>query len=102
MGDRSGLLFFQAMNGAFGSAINTSTALPAQLQVVSREVTAGMYGVLPFYIATFVVLVPLDLIPVLFNAIVIYFIANLRNGFQYFATYCFLLCLEYFVGIALG
>jgi hypothetical protein len=30
---------------------------------VPTQVTAGMYGVLPFYLATFVVLIPLDLIP---------------------------------------
>ena len=46
--DRTGLLFFQAMNGAFGSAINTSTAIPTQLQVVNRERTAGMYTIFPF------------------------------------------------------
>lgn len=46
--NRTGLLFFQAMNGAFGSAINTSTAIPTQLQVVSRERTAGMYSIFPF------------------------------------------------------
>jgi ABC-type multidrug transport system ATPase subunit len=46
--DRTGLLFFQAMNGAFGSAINTSTAIPTQLQVVQRERTAGMYTIFPF------------------------------------------------------
>ena len=46
--DRTGLLFFQAMNGAFGSAINTSTAIPTQLQVVNRERTAGMYSIFPF------------------------------------------------------
>ena len=82
--DRTGLLFFQAMNGAFGSAINTSTAIPAQLQVVSRERTAGMYKILPFYAATFVALIPLDTLPVLFNASAIYFVANLRHGAEHF------------------
>ena len=100
--DRTGLLFFQAMNGAFGSAINTSTAIPTQLQVVQRERTAGMYGILPFYLATFVALIPLDTLPVLFNAAAIYWVANLRGGMDHFFIYAGLLCLEYFVGISLG
>ena len=100
--DRTGLLFFQAMNGAFGSAINTSTAIPSQLQVVQRERTAGMYSIFPFYAATFVALIPLDTLPVLFNAAAIYWVANLRNGMDHFFIYAGLLCLEYFVGISLG
>lgn len=40
--------------------------------------------------------------PVLFNALAIYFITNLRNGIDHFFIYAGLLCLEYFVGISLG
>eukprot|EP01052_Picozoa_sp_SAG31_P027973 SAG31_NODE_2663_length_5278_cov_29.536011_3_plen_233_part_00 len=127
--DRSGLLFFQAMNGAFGSAINTCTAIPTQLQVVSRERTAGMYSLTPFYVATFIVLIPLDTLPVIFNACVIYFMTNLGGNFFVCAiaialsptimqsysravllsfvspstcTDFALLALEFFVGISLG
>ena len=35
--DRTGILFFQAMNQAFGSAIGISKIIPQQLKVVSRE-----------------------------------------------------------------
>lgn len=52
--------------------------------------------------ATFVALIPIDTVPVLFNALAIYFVANLRNGIDYFFIYAGLLCLEYFVGISLG
>ena len=38
---------------AFGSSIDTATVIPRQLQVVSRERAAKMYGVLPFYMANF-------------------------------------------------
>jgi ABC-type transport system involved in multi-copper enzyme maturation permease subunit len=41
-------------------------------------------------------------VPVLFNALAIYFVANLRNGMDHFFIYAGLLCLEYFVGISLG
>ena len=52
--------------------------------------------------ATFVALIPIDTLPVLFNAVAIYFVANLRNGIDHFFIYAGLLCLEYFVGISLG
>ena len=35
--NRTGILFFMAMNQAFGSSIDTATVIPRQLQVVSRE-----------------------------------------------------------------
>jgi hypothetical protein len=61
--DRTGILFFQAMNQAFGSTIGTSTLIPVQLLVVNRERAANLYSVLPFYCATFVITLPLELIP---------------------------------------
>jgi len=61
-----------------------------------------MYKILPFYAATFVALIPLDTLPVLFNASAIYFVANLRHGAEHFFIYAGLLCLEYFVGVSLG
>ena len=46
--DRTGILFFQAMNQAFGSAIGISKIIPQQLKVVSRERAARMYTPLPY------------------------------------------------------
>jgi hypothetical protein len=63
MQDRTGILFFQAMNQAFGSAIGISKIIPQQLKVVSRERAARMYTPLPYYVSTFLVTLPLELAP---------------------------------------
>ena len=43
-------------------------------------------------------LIPLDTLPVLFNACVIYFLTNLRPGMEFFMIYFMLLAVEFFVG----
>ena len=100
--DRTGILFFQAMNQAFGSTIGTSTLIPVQLLVVNRERAANLYRVLPFYCATFVITLPLELIPQLLYCTLVYYMTNLRAGFEHYLTFTGILALENFVGIALG
>ena len=63
--NRNGVLFFTAMNGAFGSAIDTATVIPTQLLVVGRERASRLYRVLPYYLANFAVKMPLDLLMLL-------------------------------------
>ena len=51
--DRTGILFFQAMNQAFGSAIGISKIIPQQLKVVSRERAArAVHAAAVFPVAT--------------------------------------------------
>ena len=45
--NRTGILFFMAMNQAFGSAIGISQVIPLQLRTVTRERAAGMYSSAP-------------------------------------------------------
>ena len=61
--NRTGILFFTAMNLAFGTTIDTSSVIPAQLAVVSRERAARMYSILPYYLPTWLCRVPLDVLP---------------------------------------
>jgi ABC-type multidrug transport system ATPase subunit len=100
--DRTGILFFMAMNQAFGSSIGTSQVIPLQLKVVNRERAARLYEVLPFYCAAFCVNLPLELVPQLMNGAVVYFMAGLRPGAEAFVTFAGILALENFVGIGLG
>jgi len=58
--NRTGILFFMAMNQAFGASISTSQVIPSQLKVVSRERASKLYGVFPYYLAVFLVNVPLE------------------------------------------
>ena len=100
--DRTGILFFQAMNQAFGSAIGISKIIPQQLKVVSRERAARMYTPLPYYVSTFLVTLPLELAPGILYGTVIYFMTALREGVSHYLTYLGIMLLENFAGIGLG
>ena len=100
--DRTGILFFQAMNQAFGSAIGISKIIPQQLKVVSRERAARMYTPVPYFLSTFLVTLPLELAPGIIYGTALYFMTALREGFSYYLTYIGVMMLENFAGIGLG
>ena len=100
--DRTGILFFQAMNQAFGSAIGISKIIPQQLKVVSRERAARMYTPLPYYVSTFLVTLPLELIPGVVYGTVIYYMTGLREGVSHYLIFLAVMTLENFAGIGLG
>lgn len=100
--NRTGVLFFMAMNQAFGSVINTAKAIPQQLKVVTRERANRLYDVLPFYLATFICQLPLELLPQVFFGSLLYAMTGLRPGAEHMFTYIGVLVLENFVGIAIG
>ena len=130
--NRTGILFFMAMNQAFGSSIDTATVIPRQLQVcapsrlcavrlccapsrptprptihlplqvVSRERAAKMYGVLPFYLANFGSSLLLQTPMQLANAALVYFMVNLRPTPEAFFVYFGILLLESQCAVALG
>ena len=100
--DRTGILFFQAMNQAFGSAIGISKIIPQQLKVVSRERAARMYTPVPYFLSTFLVTLPLELAPGIIYGTVLYFMTALREGVGHYLTYIGVMLLENFAGIGLG
>ena len=100
--DRTGILFFQAMNQAFGSAIGISKIIPQQLKVVSRERAARMYTPLPYFLSTFLVTLPLELFPGIVYGTVLYFMTALREGVTHYLVYIGVMLLENFAGIGLG
>jgi len=100
--NRTGILFFMAMNQAFGSAIDTATVIPQQLQVVTRERAARMYDVLPFYLATFSCTLLLTTPVQLFNSSVVYWMVNLRPEASAFFTYFGVMLLASQCAVAVG
>eukprot|EP00658_Telonema_sp_P-2_P018670 TRINITY_DN17319_c0_g2_i2.p1 TRINITY_DN17319_c0_g2~~TRINITY_DN17319_c0_g2_i2.p1 ORF type:complete len:401 (-),score=68.77 TRINITY_DN17319_c0_g2_i2:323-1525(-) len=100
--NRTGILFFNAMNMAFGAAIGTAQIIPLQIRVVSRERISNLYHVLPFYLATFFTQIPLELPPQMLSGAVVYYMANLRHGIDHFLTYTAIIALENMSAIALG
>ena len=100
--NRTGILFFTAMNMAFGVTIDTSSVIPAQLAVVGRERAARMYSIAPYYFANWICRLPLDVIPMLGISAVQYFLAGLRPGVRYFFIYFGICVLEAQSSVALG
>lgn len=97
--NRTGLLFFLTMNQAFGSVIGTSQVIPRQIAVVQRERANRMYAILPYYISNLMVTIPIEVVPVLANAIVVYYMADLGGSFFVFSLIIFL---ENLCGVSLG
>jgi len=100
--DRTGILFFQAMNQAFGSSIGISQVIPVQLKVVRRERAAKLYGSLPYFVATFLTVIPLEAVPQLIYTVALYFLTGLRPGVSHIFTFVGIMMLENFVAIGLG
>lgn len=100
--NRTGILFFTAMNLAFGTTIDTSSVIPAQLAVVSRERAARMYSILPYYLANWLCRVPLDVLPQIAFAAVQYYLAGLRGGADHFFIFFGIIALELQCAVALG
>ena len=100
--NRTGILFFTAMNLAFGTTIDTSSVIPAQLAVVSRERAARMYSVFPYYLANWLCRVPLDVLPQMLFCVVQYYLAGLRGGANHFFVFFGVIALELQCAVALG
>jgi ABC-type multidrug transport system ATPase subunit len=100
--DRTGILFFTAMNMAFGASINISQVIPLQLRVISRERHSRMYGVLPYFVATFLIAIPLELVPQFLYSCIMYYMTNLRSGLTHFLIFAVIMSLENLVAIGLG
>ena len=100
--NRTGILFFTAMNLAFGTTIDTSSVIPAQLAVVSRERAAHMYTILPYFLANWLCRVPLDVLPNMLFSAIQYNLAGLRSGTDHFFIFFGVIALELQCAVALG
>lgn len=100
--NRTGILFFGAMNQAFASIIGCSQLIPRQLKVVQRERANRLYGMLPFYVANMLTQLPIETLPGILWGVIVYLMTALRPGYEHMATYIGLLALENLVGIGLG
>ena len=61
-----------------------------------------MYTPLPYFVSTFLVTLPLELVPGILYGTVIYYMTALREGVQHYLTYLGVMLLENFAGIGLG
>lgn len=61
-----------------------------------------MYGIAPYYLATWCVTLPLEFFPSILLATIQYFLMGLRDGYQYYLVFAGLIVLENQCAIALG
>jgi len=90
--NRMGLYFFLIMNNSFGAAIQTAQEIPRQLAVVQKERLASMYTIPPYYFTTFLVTLPHVMVPNMIASAIIYYMANLRHGWDHFIIFWAALC----------
>ena len=75
---------------------------PAAAQGCQQERAARMYTPLPYYVSTFLVTLPLELIPGVVYGTVIYYMTGLREGLSHYLIFLAVMTLENFAGIGLG
>ena len=100
--DRTGVLFFTAMNVAFALPIGVAAVIPAQLPVVNAERVWGLYSEFTYLLSIFVVNVPLETLAQMISASITYYMVNLRPGADHFVLFFAVLLVETLVGIGLG
>lgn len=100
--NRTGILFFVAMNQAFAGVIGTASVIPRQLKVVQRDRTAKLYGMLPFYLASMLTQLPLETLPGCIFGAIVYSITGLRPGLSHMLVYLTVVTIENMAGIGLG
>lgn len=84
------LLTFLTMNLAFGASIGTAQVIPRQLSVVNRERANRLYSIFPFYLTAMLVSMPGEVLPILLNNLLLFFMTNLSGSFWIFFVVLFL------------
>lgn len=97
--DRAMLLTFLTMNLAFGASIGTAQVIPRQLSVVNRERANRLYSIFPFYLTAMFVSIPQEVLPILINNLILFFMTNLSGSFWLFFA---VLLLENMVFVSVG
>jgi len=98
--NRIGLLFLTSINQGFNGVLGVVNTFPKEKVIVNRERSARAYDTLSYFIAKYFVELPLNALPALIYAIVVYWMVGLNpHRFGYFIL---ILMMEAIVGVSLG
>jgi len=100
--NRTGLYFYVAFNLAFTPCVETAKTIPPQMAVVQKERLANLYGIVPYFISAFLVQLPRTAIPTLSGNAIMYFMANLRHGWDHFLIFLLTICCAQMIGNMVG
>lgn len=82
--NRTGLLFYVCISMSFQPSIEAAKIIPMQLPVVQKERLANLYNIFPYFVSAFMVELPHIAIPSLIAYMILYYLANLRHGWDHF------------------
>jgi len=98
--NRIGLLFLTSINQGFNGVIGVLNTFPKEKVIVNRERSARAYDTLSYFIAKYFIELPLNTLPALVYALVVYWMVGLNpDRFGYFIL---ILMLESTVAVSLG
>ncbi len=98
--NRNGILFFISINVAFNNLIGVLNTFPKEKLIVNRERASRAYDTFSYFFAKVIVEIPLNVIPAIVYACIVYWIVGLRpGGFGYFIL---IVMLEAVISISLG
>lgn len=98
--NRTGLLFFVAINSAFNSVFSVLNTFPKEKNIVNRERSMGAYDTLSYFTSKVFVEMPLNVVPSLIYSCILYYIVGLNS--KTFGFFILILMLETVVSISLG
>ena len=98
--NRVGFLFLTSINQGFNGVLGVVNTFPREKVIVNRERSARAYDTLSYFIAKYFVEMPLNTLPALIYAIVVYWMVGLNpDRFGYFIL---IVMMEAVVGVSLG
>ena len=100
--DKSGILFFVAMNLSFGGIINTVNSFVVEIPIILKERQSKLYYQSSYYITKVITAMPIDLIPPIFYSSIIYWIAGLNPDIIAFGIFTLIAVCITFAAIGLG
>jgi hypothetical protein len=100
--DRLGLLFLMVTNSGFSAVMGVINNFPPQKAVFIRDQQSGAYSTALFYITMTIAELPLQILAVLIQAVIVYWMSGLvREADNFFLFYAILLALNQ-VGVGIG
>jgi ABC-type multidrug transport system ATPase subunit/ABC-type multidrug transport system permease subunit len=101
--DRAAAIFFALLNISWVPALTAAFVFPAERPLFNRERAGGFYNVLPYYLATTLTDLPLQILMVILNCTITYWMLGLHQSFIRFLIFTAIvfLCLMVTQSIAL-
>merc|ERR1712050_365115 len=96
------LLFFITISGLFGPLFGTIQAFAPEVSIVIRERMNNLYAVGPYYAAKLLVAIPVELIPLLIQNTLTFWLLGLTHSADRYSIYLLFTCGMTFASVGIG